>query len=241
MKEKNRTDINEVNRYFTLFGLFLRRYVDSCGSHRLDLIKQEDLVQQLRKVGRHVKDTIDSERLSVLRNDLRQMVFPKGGVRLPVNSAFRVNGILIEKCRYMDSAKKPIWLTCKNTDPAGEPLMVIFKDGDDVRQDQLCLQMFKIMMEKWEENDMVIPMVPYGCVTLAYEVGMLEVVPRTNTLSNITKDKAGAGGVWNNRILAGRFAPLFLRFSIGKCRNCPLFSCILIRMAYFCRMATTAP
>ena len=27
-------DINEVNRYFTLFGLFLRRYVDSCGSHR---------------------------------------------------------------------------------------------------------------------------------------------------------------------------------------------------------------
>ena len=223
MKEKNRTDINEVNRYFTLFGLFLRRYVDSCGSHRLDLIKQEDLVQQLRKVGRHVKDTIDSERLSVLRNDLRQMVFPKGGVRLPVNSAFRVNGILIEKCRYMDSAKKPIWLTCKNTDPAGEPLMVIFKDGDDVRQDQLCLQMFKIMMEKWEENDMVIPMVPYGCVTLAYEVGMLEVVPRTNTLSNITKDKAGAGGVWNNRILAGRLSPLFLRFSIGKCRNCPFF------------------
>eukprot|EP01046_Picozoa_sp_COSAG06_P028844 COSAG06_NODE_2630_length_6548_cov_3.312045_4_plen_153_part_00 len=44
--------------------------------------------------------------------------------------------------------------------------------------------------------------VPYGCVTLAYEVGMLEVVPKTNTLSNITKDKAGAGGVWNNRILA---------------------------------------
>ena len=86
-----------------------RRYVDSCGSHRLDLIKQEDLVQQLRKVGRHVKDTVDAERLSVLRNDLRQMVFPKGGVRLPVNSAFRVNGIIIEKCRYMDSAKKPIW------------------------------------------------------------------------------------------------------------------------------------
>ena len=28
----------------------LHRYVDSCGSHRLDLIKQEDLVQQLRKV-----------------------------------------------------------------------------------------------------------------------------------------------------------------------------------------------
>ena len=195
-------DTDAVNRQFTLFGLFLRRYLDACGSHRQDLIKQEDLIQQLRKVGRHVKDSVEADRLSVLKSDLRQLTFPKGGVRLPVNSSFRVNGIMIDKCRYMDSAKKPLWITCKNTDPAGDPIMVIFKDGDDVRQDQLCLQMFKIMMELWEEVGITIPLVPYGCVTLAYEVGLLEVVPKTNTLSNITKDRAGAGGVWNNKILA---------------------------------------
>ena len=43
---------------------------------------------------------------------------------------------------------------------------------------------------------------PYGCVTLAYEVGIMEIVTRTNTLSNITKDRAGASGVWNNKILS---------------------------------------
>merc|ERR1712166_1089131 len=48
---------------------------------------------------------------------------------------------------------------------------------------------------------MDIPLVPYGCVTLGYEVGMLEVVLRTNTLSNITKEKAGSAGVWDNTIL----------------------------------------
>jgi hypothetical protein len=39
-------DIKAVNRLFTLFGLFLRRYLDHCGEHRHELIKQEELVQR---------------------------------------------------------------------------------------------------------------------------------------------------------------------------------------------------
>eukprot|EP01048_Picozoa_sp_COSAG05_P001559 COSAG05_NODE_53_length_23772_cov_13.856630_12_plen_1197_part_00 len=180
-------DTNAVNRLFTLFGLFLRRYLDHCGAHREELIKQEELVQQLRKVAQDVKVSPDAERLKVLRNDIRQLTFPQGGVRLPVNGGMQVKGILVDKCRYMDSAKKPLWLEFVNVDASGDNVVVIFKDGDDVRQDQLCLQMFKIMMDLWKESDVNIPMVPYGCVTLAFEVGMLEVVTQSNTLSNITK------------------------------------------------------
>lgn len=122
----------------------------------------------------------------MLRNDIRQLTFPQS-VRLPVNGGMQVKGILVDKCRYMDSAKKPLWLEFANTDASGDNIVVIFKDGDDVRQDQLCLQMFKVMMDLWMENGINAPLVPYGCVTLAYEVGMLEVVTQTNTLSNITK------------------------------------------------------
>jgi hypothetical protein len=38
----------------------------------------------------------------VLRNAVRQLTFPQGGVRMPVNSAMQVKGIVTEKCRYMD-------------------------------------------------------------------------------------------------------------------------------------------
>jgi hypothetical protein len=48
-------DHDLVNRLFTMFGLFLRRYLDHCGVHREELIKQEELVQQLRTVAQDVK------------------------------------------------------------------------------------------------------------------------------------------------------------------------------------------
>ena len=40
-----------------VFGLFLRQYLDNCGEHRNEIMKQEDLVQQLRVIARQVKDT----------------------------------------------------------------------------------------------------------------------------------------------------------------------------------------
>ena len=45
----------------------------------------------------------------------------------------------------MDSKKLPLWLVWKNADPLGEPILVIFKAGDDLRQDLLTLQMIRIM------------------------------------------------------------------------------------------------
>ena len=72
--------------------------------------------------GRHVIDSPDSERLAVLRNDLRHVRIVKGGVRLPGLANQRADGIVVSKCRYMDSAKKPLWINMTNTDPAGEEI-----------------------------------------------------------------------------------------------------------------------
>jgi hypothetical protein len=140
-------DIDEVNRLFAHFGIFLRQYLDRAGEQRGELLMQEDFVQQLRKVAINVINSPDAERLSVLRNDLRHVKLPKTGVRLPVNPNQRVTAVVPDRCRYMDSAKKPLWIELTNVDPSGEAILVIFKDGDDVRQDQLVLQMFKLMQE----------------------------------------------------------------------------------------------
>lgn len=49
----------------------------------------------------------------------------------------------IEKCKVMASKKKPLWLEFKRADPtalSNETIGIIFKHGDDLRQDMLILQ-----------------------------------------------------------------------------------------------------
>lgn len=49
----------------------------------------------------------------------------------------------IEQCKVMASKKKPLWLQFKRADPttlSKDPIGIIFKDGDDLRQDMLILQ-----------------------------------------------------------------------------------------------------
>eukprot|EP01047_Picozoa_sp_COSAG01_P016480 COSAG01_NODE_845_length_13147_cov_540.872614_4_plen_151_part_00 len=84
---------------------------------------------------------------------------------------------------------------------------VIFKDGDDVRQDALVLQLFNIMQRIWSEGGLDIPLRPdvpgaYGCVSLGYEVGLIEVVTNCNTLAGIVKEEKGGSalGVFDSQV-----------------------------------------
>ena len=36
----------------------------------------------------------------------------------------------IEKCKYMDSKKKPLWLVFENHDEEADDVLIIFKNGD---------------------------------------------------------------------------------------------------------------
>lgn len=39
----------------------------------------------------------------------------------------------------------PLWLVFENADEYGSPIYMIFKAGDDLRSDVLCLQMLGLM------------------------------------------------------------------------------------------------
>lgn len=71
----------------------------------------------------------------------------------PLNGNHTLGSLVADNCRIMDSAKRPLWLIWKNPDPLGhaiQPLYsIIFKNGDDLRQDMLTLQVIRIMDSIW--------------------------------------------------------------------------------------------
>jgi len=89
----------------------------------------------------------------------------------------------------MDSKMRPLWIVFENDDPYGDDIYVIFKNGDDLRQDMLTLQMIRIMDKLWKNEGLDLRMNPYGCISTEHRVGLIEVVLNAETIANIQKEK----------------------------------------------------
>ena len=75
-------------------------------------------------VGNLIKTLPSSERLSKQRSELAKITFPShpDGFILPIDYGIRVKGLIIEKCRFMDSKKLPLWLVFENADSQGDDI-----------------------------------------------------------------------------------------------------------------------
>ncbi|KAK1801769.1 hypothetical protein P4O66_022399, partial [Electrophorus voltai] len=110
----------------------------------------------------------------------------------------------LKECKVMASKKKPLWLefSCMDSEaPAGPPVGIIFKHGDDLRQDMLIIQTLMVMDSIWKENSMDLNLVPYGCISTGFQIGVIEIVRDAVTIAAIQRSHAGTAGAFNNNAL----------------------------------------
>eukprot|EP00697_Spironema_sp_BW2_P006825 gnl/Spiro4/20975_TR10223_c0_g1_i1.p1 gnl/Spiro4/20975_TR10223_c0_g1~~gnl/Spiro4/20975_TR10223_c0_g1_i1.p1 ORF type:complete len:585 (-),score=5.77 gnl/Spiro4/20975_TR10223_c0_g1_i1:8-1564(-) len=185
---KSEMHVNEISERY---GLLLEAYLRGAPGHRKQLMKQETLMQNLIKVANEIKPLKDNERLNVERNSLKNIDI-NAPVQLPLNPNIEIGSFKVEKCKYMDSKKLPLWLVFENADHQAADIYTIFKSGDDLRQDMLTLQMIRIMDRMWKAEGLDLQMNPYGCISTGDGVGFIEVVLNSETTAKISKQSGGA-------------------------------------------------
>uniref|UniRef100_A0A8D0A8G2 Phosphatidylinositol-4-phosphate 3-kinase catalytic subunit type 2 beta n=1 Tax=Sander lucioperca TaxID=283035 RepID=A0A8D0A8G2_SANLU len=162
------------------------------------------LVSVLATVAHKVRDASPSNRQCVLREgleEMKQFFSLNSSCRLPLNPALLVTGINIQSCSFFNSNAVPLKLSFQNFDRLGENVSVIFKSGDDLRQDMLTLQVIRIMNKIWIQEGLDMRMVIFKCFSTGRGRGMVEMIPQADTLRKIQVEH-GVTGSFKDRPLA---------------------------------------
>ena len=104
---------------------------------------------------------------------------------VPIEPKFIATEFLVKKLAVFTSAKSPLAVVFNNADAGGDKLKVMFKNGDDLRQDVLTLQMIDIMDRIWLDNDLDLAMTPYKVLQTDCMQGYLEFNLNSTTLAEI--------------------------------------------------------
>ncbi|XP_054159781.1 phosphatidylinositol 4,5-bisphosphate 3-kinase catalytic subunit alpha isoform-like [Oppia nitens] len=161
------------------------------------MVKQVQALEKLEKltdVLKERKDDAQKDRIRFLSNYIQQADYMEALQQLPnpLNNSIVLGDIIVPECRIMDSAKRPLWLVWTNPDPmapiaAYAKNAIIFKSGDDLRQDMLTLQVISIINLIWRRAGLDLKMLPYTCLATGKQVGMIEVVRSAKTVMNIQR------------------------------------------------------
>jgi phosphatidylinositol 3-kinase len=93
---------------------------------------------------------------------------------LPLDPTVQVCGLYPEKATLFKSSLMPAKLTFKTTD--GKPYVALFKHGDDLRQDQLVLQMISLMDKVLQQENLDLKLSPYSVLATSSKHGFVQFV-----------------------------------------------------------------
>lgn len=162
---------------------FMNKIVESeNGADRRESMRRQGLlIDTLAKKARELRTSKDPrpkkiEKLQSIINDSKNglnNIFPP--LPLPLDAKVSIVGINADKSSVFKSNLYPMLLYFKCSD--GSEFPCIFKDGDDMRQDQLVIQLLTLMDRLLRNENLDLKLSPYDVLATGRLQGMAKFVP----------------------------------------------------------------
>uniref|UniRef100_A0A8C8RZV6 Phosphatidylinositol 4,5-bisphosphate 3-kinase catalytic subunit delta isoform n=1 Tax=Pelusios castaneus TaxID=367368 RepID=A0A8C8RZV6_9SAUR len=178
------------------FGLILEAYCRGSNYHMKVLMKQGEALNKMKALNDFIK--VSSQKATkpqakeLMHVCMRQETYLEAlsNLQCPLNPNIILAEVCVDQCTFMDSKMKPLWIVFNNEESDGGEVGIIFKNGDDLRQDMLTLQMIQLMDVLWKQEGLDLRMTPYGCLSTGDKTGLIEVVLHSDTIANIQLNKS---------------------------------------------------
>ncbi|XP_078431402.1 vacuolar protein sorting 34 [Wolffia australiana] len=158
------------------------------------LMRQTSLTAQLCTITRDVKAVRGGTQKKIEK--LRQLLYGlhseltyfEEPIRLPLAPDVLITGIVPAESSIFKSALNPLRLTFQTA--SGGHCKVIFKKGDDIRQDQLVVQMVSLMDRLLKSENLDLQLTPYRVLATGQDEGMLEFVPSSSLAQILSEHRS---------------------------------------------------
>lgn len=148
---------------------------------RVTIRRQAELIAVLSKISADMQASRDSyprkleKTKSFLADPKNELLTIDPPIPLPLDPSVMVAGVVPEETRVFKSSLSPIMVTFKTI--SGSKYPIIFKTGDDLRQDQLVIQIITLMDQLLQKENLDLKLSPYKILATSTSAGASQFVP----------------------------------------------------------------
>ncbi len=172
--------------------------LDEVSDRETAMVESASIPLQLNLLARlrHLQDSVKAYRTADAKTDqLRALLAPGGPCEdlasfecpNPLNPTMMLRGVVPSKCSVFRSNIKPTKFTWRADASHGE-VSFIYKKGDDLRQDQLVMQIFVLMDRLLKKEHLDLQITTYGILPTSLDDGLIEFVPDACPLSAVMQN-----------------------------------------------------
>ncbi|KAK2786758.1 Phosphatidylinositol (PI) 3-kinase [Emmonsiellopsis sp. PD_33] len=157
------------------------------------LLRQGELIAVLSKIAKDIRFS-KVNRGAKIESLKKFLLDPKNEVAtidpplpLPLDPEVMITGCFAEGSNVFKSSLSPLLINFKLSD--GRKYPVIFKVGDDLRQDQLVIQIISLMDRLLQKENLDLKLTPYRIIATSANAGAMQFIPSTSLSAASAKYK----------------------------------------------------